>query len=231
MTSEELRIFGDKPLHLMLGPDDFPFSLFDEEQHDPLSVISQLAEKPWDETSKFWSDERTFPDSERSSQVIHDRLRSELQTMLATDVTLARDIAYFGDNKISLICKAYSLSDNDVLLKLKEDDFALLVKTFRKDMEKDVNGMLRARAKLMVDAQLDAIHDLVMNKDTRDSDRVRAFTAMAQIADAIPRNEKGDMINPGLAANIVFNFGDQSPFSPKLKAVSEQGVVIDMEAD
>lgn len=222
-------MFGERPLHLMLGPDDFPYKRVLNE--DPATAMEKLTGFPLINTSGLQPDNRFFPDSERSSKVIHDRLRDRLQTILATDVTLARDLAYFGENKLELICQAYDLEPEEVLERLEEENFSLLVKTYRKDMDKDVNGMLRARSKLMVDAQLDAMHEIVMNKSEKASDRVRAFMAMTQIADAVPRNERGEGNQPGAAANIYFNFGDNSPFKPSLKQVSEKAVVIDMESD
>lgn len=222
-------MFDNIPEHLLMGPNTFPFEhiMFSEEadpaaQAEALSTAICSDEEP---VSQVWQGAL----ARRSTEVIQARLRNQLETLLATDVALARDIAYFGDSKMEMICEAYHLDDAALSERLDDPDFRLLVKTYRKDMDKDVNGMVRARAKLMVDAQLDAMHNIVMNGE-KDSDRIRAFTAMAQIADALPKQERSDGAPVGAAANIVFNFGSQSPFRDVQKQMASQAVTIDMES-
>jgi hypothetical protein len=137
---------------------------------------------------------------------------------------LARDLAYFGDSQLNKIVDAYGITEEQLAERLDDKEFTLLVKTFRKDMEKDVNGMVRARAKLYLDAEMDLMHEAIMDRHEKLSERLAGFKMMAQLADAVPRNEGGSGGSGapvGPAANIVFNFGSNSPFSTALGQVIE----------
>lgn len=220
-------MFGERPKHLVLGPDDFPFQ--DLLNGDPATMVAQITEAIVEEEGTEEKEPTWYTSVvHRSSDIVHARLKNQLESLLATDVALARDIAYFGETRMDMICEAYRLTAVGLAEKLDDQDFTLLVKQFRKDMDKDVNGMLRARAKLMLDAQLDSMHNIVMRGE-KDSDRIRAFTAMAQVADAIPRQERGEGAPSGAAANIVFNFGDKSPFKAALRNAQQNTVTVDME--
>lgn len=209
-------MFGTIPFHLRITPDTWPFELCesgDQEELPPFVMPERVSDSTF-----------SLPSTQSTSMPLH-RLESELQALLMTDVSLARDLAYFGDSKFELIVQTYGLSIEALQEKMADKDFLLLVKTLRKDMEKDANGMVRGRAKLYLDAEMELMHEIVINRQEKTTDRLTAFKTMAQLADAMPRNEPSlGLGSPtGPAANIVFNFGN-NPFAQQLGKVIESAV-------
>lgn len=201
------------PQHLVFGPELWPFELCENEEPE---LTRSLPVK----------DTTTFLTTQHAASVVHTRLQHELNAILTTDIALARDLAYFGDSDRSLtqIMDAYKLTPEDMQERMADKEFVLLVKTMRKDMEKDVNGMVRARAKMYVDAEMDLIHEAVMNRHEKLSDRLNGFKLMASLADAVPRNESGGKeagAQTGPAANVTINIGGNSPFAGQLQRVFE----------
>lgn len=209
-------MFEDElPPHLLFGPDLWPFELC---EYDIPDMTYQSRTQLIEQNQRFYQ-------TQHAARQVQERLKHELDELMTTDMSLARDLAYFGENERSLqqILDAYHMTPEDLRERLADDEFRLLVKTLRKDMEKDVNGMVRARAKMYLDAEMDLIHEAIMDRTQPLSERIKGFKMMAAIADAIPRNENnkdgGGMTGP--AANVTINIGGNSPFAPQLQRVFE----------
>ena len=203
-------MFEEIPAHLLFGPEVWPFERCEYDIPDLTHQSrTQLVRK-----------QETFYQTQHAARQVHERLKHELDELMTTDMSLARDLAYFGDNERSLqqILDAYHMTPEDLRERMADDDFRLLVKTIRKDMEKDVNGMVRARAKMYLDAEMDMIHDAIMDRNQPLSERIKV---MAAIADAIPRNDnnKDGGGQAGPAANVTINIGGNSPFATQLQRV------------
>lgn len=208
-------MFGKMPQHLVFGPELWPFDLCEDDIPDAVTRAPALVK-----------DNTYFLQTQQMASRTQQRLKHTLDILLTTDMALARDLAYFGDSERSLqqILDAYDMTAEDLQTRMEDKDFRLMVKTIRKDMEKDVNGMLRSRAKMYLDAEMDLIHEAVINRGEKLSDRIRGFQMMAQLADAIPRNEGGGQsagAPVGPAANITFNIGTNSPHAVELQRVFE----------
>lgn len=208
-------MFGKMPQHLVFGPELWPFDLCENDIPDAVSCVPTLVK-----------DNTYFLQTQQMASRTQQRLKHTLDILLTTDMALARDLAYFGDSERSLqqILDAYDMTAEDLQTRMEDKDFRLMIKTIRKDMEKDVNGMLRARAKMYLDAEMDLIHEAVINRGEKLSDRIRGFQMMAQLADAIPRNDSSNQTIGALtgpAANITFNIGTNSPHAVELQRVFE----------
>lgn len=150
---------------------------------------------------------------------LRQRLMSKIVSAQMTDTALARDIAYFGETNLDQIMEAYGLDGEELLEKLEEQAFKELVHKYRVDMQKDVNGMIRARAAMYLDAQLEHLHRIVTDSMEKSADRIRAHNLMAELADAKPRNTGIVEGSNGGGVALTFNFGTHHPQAEQLKAV------------
>lgn len=210
-------MFGRMPQHLVFGPELWPFDRCEDYVQEEASRRMPVV---------FEKDTTSFKETQHAAATVQKRLMNELDVLLTTDIALARDLAYFGDSErtVNQILEAYHLTPEELTERMEDKDFRLLVKTMRKDMEKDVNGMVRARAKMMLDAELDMVHEAVMNRAEPLRDRLNGFKLMATLADAMPRNESGGMqigTPTGPAANVTINIGSNSPYAGQLSRVFE----------
>lgn len=90
-----------------------------------------------------------------TKDTLDERLKSSLQAMLVTDTGLARDLAIFGDTHLDAILTAYKLPKEALVAKMEEKRFVDMVQQYRREVEKDSKGLLRARAAMYLEAQLD----------------------------------------------------------------------------
>lgn len=155
-------------------------------------------------------------------EVLNGRLSAELQEILMTQENLARDIAYFGQTRLPEIMKAYNLDEDGLNDLLEDSRFQAMVHQFSNDVAKDVRGTLRARANMMLNAQLEVAHEIAFDRSEKASDRLKAINLTAQLADALPMaggksSGTGDFTGTGV--NVTFNFGNLHPHQIGLREV------------
>lgn len=145
------------------------------------------------------------------------RLNAEVGRLLAQDTLLARDVAYFGEDKLAQILEGYRLTEAELLDKLSDERFREMVRKFRADIDKDLHGLVRARAATYLDAELDRVHEIAMYAD-KDSDSLKAVSFMASLADAMPKEPKtGEGGTSGVT--IAINIGERHPLQQKFQEI------------
>lgn len=160
------------------------------------------------------------------SAVVNSRLKTDLDSVLATDDSLARDIALFGDSRpIDDVLSAYNIESYELAEKLNDPVFSSKVRLYRSIADKDPKAFTRLRAGILTDALLEQAFQIAMTAE-RDSDRLSAMRLLATLADAIPKDTKGNEAKA--SPNFVFNFGN-SPFGSKLSEIASTGTTYDSE--
>lgn len=145
------------------------------------------------------------------------RLNAEVGRLLAQDTLLARDVAYFGEDKLAQILEGYRLTEAELLDKLRDERFREMVRKFRADIDKDLHGLVRARAATYLDAELDRVHEIAMHAE-KAGDSLKAVSFMASLADAMPKETKiGDGGTGGVA--IAINIGESHPLQRKFQEI------------
>ena len=215
----------DKPLHIMLseqaGHSIFPF--------DRLGVYEEdIPEDPLMGQAYLYPERAGFSDTKQTVAEVHNSLRSSLSKLLALDNGLARDLAVFAADpgRLPQILSYYGLTEAQLEEKLANKEFQVKVAAIRKDLAKDVNGMIRVRARMMLDAQIESIHEVALHGEHKD--RISAVKLMAELADAKPKKEQEERPLAVPGTNIIFNFGEKNPFAAELRSIST-GVTIDAE--
>jgi hypothetical protein len=150
-----------------------------------------------------------------SAAVVHQRLTTELDALLTQDQNLVHDLAAFGDTRLPEILDAYNMTREDLEARLQDDDFSARIVAVREEAKRDSNGMMRLRARMLIDAELDAMHEIAMDRMAKPSDRIKAFQAVTDLAGIAPPKAAEAA---GVAAVITFNFGS-SPHADQLMRV------------
>lgn len=179
---------GNVPDYLTLLDDDNEFDggIYDSVQEDtehtiPLNVIEQ---------------------QERSQvhQLIHSTYRR--------DASLARDVAYLGSIDLEFVTSNHDITREELKEKLKSPAFRKLVEKFQNEIGEDSAGMLRVRSNAYLDTGISRLHEIIMHRDTKDENVIKAMTLLATLGGAMPKAGVG---GDGTGIKIEFNFGSDNP--------------------
>ena len=179
---------GHKPDYLTLLDDDNEFDdEFQEQQHVeepqhtlPLNVLDQQ-------------------EHSQVHQLIHSSYRRE--------ASLARDVAYLGSIDLEFVTSNHGITREELKQKLDNPTFQKLVEKFQNEIGEDSAGMLRVRSNAYLDTGISRLYEIIMNRDTKDENVIKAMTLLASLGGAMPKGGMGD----GSGIKIEFNFGSDNP--------------------
>ena len=181
---------GHKPDYLTLLDDDNEFDdefqvqhyVEEEAQHTlPLNVLDQQ-------------------DHSQVHQLIHSSYRRE--------ASLARDVAYLGSIDLEFVTSNHGITREELKEKLANPTFQKLVEKFQNEIGEDSAGMLRVRSNAYLDTGISRLYEIIMNRDTKDENVIKAMTLLASLGGAMP---KAGMGADGTGIKIEFNFGSDNP--------------------
>ena len=180
---------GNRPDYLTLLDDDNEFDdEFQEQQHVeepqhtlPLNVLDQQ-------------------EHSQVHQLIHSSYRRE--------ASLARDVAYLGSIDLEFVTSNHGITREELKAKLANPTFQKLVEKFQNEIGEDSAGMLRVRSNAYLDTGISRLYEIIMNRDTKDENVIKAMTLLASLGGAMP---KAGMGADGTGIKIEFNFGSDNP--------------------
>ena len=180
---------GNRPDYLTLLDDDNEFDdEFQEQQHVeepqhtlPLNVLDQQ-------------------EHSQVHQLIHSSYRRE--------ASLARDVAYLGSIDLEFVTSNHGITREELKQKLDNPTFQKLVEKFQNEIGEDSAGMLRVRSNAYLDTGISRLYEIIMNRDTKDENVIKAMTLLASLGGAMP---KAGMGADGTGIKIEFNFGSDNP--------------------
>lgn len=142
------------------------------------------------------------------NQLIHKHYRQES--------SLARDVAYLGATDIPYVLATHNITHKELLEKLATPVFAKLVEKFQKEIGDDSGGMLKVRTQAYLDTGISRLQQVIMNRDTKDENVIKAMQLMATLGGAMPKAGS----DSGGGMKIEFNFGNNNPMI-QAKAIIE----------
>ena len=180
---------GNRPDYLTLLDDDNEFDdEFQEQQHVeepqhtlPLNVLDQQ-------------------EHSQVHQLIHSSYRRE--------ASLARDVAYLGSIDLEFVTSNHGITREELKQKLDNPTFQKLVEKFQNEIGEDSAGMLRVRSNAYLDTGISRLYEIIMNRDTKDENVIKAMTLLASLGGAMPKAGIGA---DGTGIKIEFNFGSDNP--------------------
>ena len=181
---------GHKPDYLTLLDDDNEFDdefqvqhyVEGEPQHTlPLNVLDQQ-------------------EHSQVHQLIHSSYRRE--------ASLARDVASLGSIDLEFVTSNHGITREGLKEKLDNPTFQKLVEKFQNEIGEDSAGMLRVRSNAYLDTGISRLYEIIMNRDTKDENVIKAMTLLASLGGAMP---KAGMGGDGTGIKIEFNFGSDNP--------------------
>ena len=181
---------GHKPDYLTLLDDD---NEFDDEFQDQQYV----AEEPQHTLPLNVLDQQ---DHSQVHQLIHSSYRRE--------ASLARDVAYLGSIDLEFVTSNHGITREELKEKLANPTFQKLVEKFQNEIGEDSAGMLRVRSNAYLDTGISRLYEIIMNRDTKDENVIKAMTLLASLGGAMP---KAGMGADGTGIKIEFNFGSDNP--------------------
>ena len=181
---------GHKPDYLTLLDDDNEFDNEFQDQHHvegepqqtlPLNVLDQQ-------------------EHSQVHQLIHSSYRRE--------ASLARDVAYLGSIDLEFVTSNHGITREELKEKLANPTFQKLVEKFQNEIGEDSAGMLRVRSNAYLDTGISRLYEIIMNRDTKDENVIKAMTLLASLGGAMPKAGIGA---DGTGIKIEFNFGSDNP--------------------
>ena len=132
-------------------------------------------------------------------QLIHASYRQE--------AALARDVAYLGSIDVDFVTSNHNITREELVEKLKQPAFAKLVEKFQNEIGEDSGGMLRVRSHAYLDSSIGRLHEIIMSRETKDENVIKAMTLLSQLGGAMPKASGVE----GAGTHITFNFGSDNP--------------------
>ena len=118
---------------------------------------------------------------------------------------LARDMALLTANRLysqEEILAAYNLTPTGFANLQQTDTYQSAFSAYQSTAtSSDRNALLRAQAKLMVDANLRSLYDMANDKKQKASDRLKAHALIMELADVKPKQEQQFS---GMVLNVSF---------------------------
>ena len=110
----------------------------------------------------------------------------------------------------------HNITHKELLEKLATPVFAKLVEKFQKEIGDDSGGMLKVRTQAYLDTGISRLQQVIMNRDTKDENVIKAMQLMATLGGAMPKAGS----DSGGGMKIEFNFGNNNPMI-QAKAIIE----------
>lgn len=181
---------GHKPDYLTLLDDDNEFD-------DEFQVQQHVEEEPQHTLPLNVLDQQ---DHSQVHQLIHSSYRRE--------ASLARDVAYLGSIDLEFVTSNHGITREELKEKLANPTFQKLVEKFQNEIGEDSAGMLRVRSNAYLDTGISRLYEIIMNRDTKDENVIKAMTLLASLGGAMPKAGIGA---DGTGIKIEFNFGSDNP--------------------
>lgn len=181
---------GNKPDYLTLLDDD---NEFDDEFQDQQYV----AEEP----------QHTLPLNVLDQQE-HSQVHQLIHSSYRREASLARDVAYLGSIDLEFVTSNHGITREELKEKLANPTFQKLVEKFQNEIGEDSAGMLRVRSNAYLDTGISRLYEIIMNRDTKDENVIKAMTLLASLGGAMPKAGIGA---DGTGIKIEFNFGSDNP--------------------
>ena len=181
---------GNKPDYLTLLDDD---NEFDDEFQDQQYV----AEEP----------QHTLPLNVLDQQE-HSQVHQLIHSSYRREASLARDVAYLGSIDLEFVTANHGITREELKEKLANPTFQKLVEKFQNEIGEDSAGMLRVRSNAYLDTGISRLYEIIMNRDTKDENVIKAMTLLASLGGAMPKAGIGA---DGTGIKIEFNFGSDNP--------------------
>ena len=181
---------GRKPDYLTLLDDDNEFD-------DEFQVQHYVEEEP----------QHTLPLNVLDQQE-HSQVHQLIHSSYRREASLARDVAYLGSIDLEFVTSNHGITREELKEKLANPTFQKLVEKFQNEIGEDSAGMLRVRSNAYLDTGISRLYEIIMNRDTKDENVIKAMTLLASLGGAMP---KAGMGADGTGIKIEFNFGSDNP--------------------
>lgn len=181
---------GHKPDYLTLLDDDNEFD-------DEFQVQHYVEEEP----------QHTLPLNVLDQQE-HSQVHQLIHSSYRREAALARDVAYLGSIDLEFVTSNHGITREELKEKLANPTFQKLVEKFQNEIGEDSAGMLRVRSNAYLDTGISRLYEIIMNRDTKDENVIKAMTLLASLGGAMP---KAGMGADGTGIKIEFNFGSDNP--------------------
>jgi len=181
---------GHKPDYLTLLDDDNEFD-------DEFQVQHYVEEEP----------QHTLPLNVLDQQE-HSQVHQLIHSSYRREASLARDVAYLGSIDLEFVTSNHGITREELKEKLANPTFQKLVEKFQNEIGEDSAGMLRVRSNAYLDTGISRLYEIIMNRDTKDENVIKAMTLLASLGGAMP---KAGMGADGTGIKIEFNFGSDNP--------------------
>lgn len=181
---------GRKPDYLTLLDDDNEFDDEFQDQH-------YVEEEP----------QHTLPLNVLDQQE-HSQVHQLIHSSYRREAALARDVAYLGSIDLEFVTSNHGITREELKEKLANPTFQKLVEKFQNEIGEDSAGMLRVRSNAYLDTGISRLYEIIMNRDTKDENVIKAMTLLASLGGAMP---KAGMGADGTGIKIEFNFGSDNP--------------------
>lgn len=119
---------------------------------------------------------------------------------------LAQDLVLFGNEDLSGVMRVHGLDEVDMEdLLANSQVLRRRINQLRTQVEKDPTAILRMKASSVVEGSIVEMSALIQSHEVEPKDKISAVRLMAELANALPKNEKG-AANSGVVLNL--NLGD-----------------------
>ena len=181
---------GRKPDYLTLLDDDNEFD-------DEFQVQHEVEEEP----------QHTLPLNVLDQQE-HSQVHQLIHSSYRREASLARDVAYLGSIDLEFVTSNHGITREELKEKLANPTFQKLVEKFQNEIGEDSAGMLRVRSNAYLDTGISRLYEIIMNRDTKDENVIKAMTLLASLGGVMPKAGIGA---DGTGIKIEFNFGSDNP--------------------
>lgn len=181
---------GHKPDYLTLLDDDNEFD-------DEFQVQHHVEGEP----------QHTLPLNVLDQQE-HSQVHQLIHSSYRREASLARDVAYLGSIDLEFVTSNHGITREELKEKLANPTFQKLVEKFQNEIGEDSAGMLRVRSNAYLDTGISRLYEIIMNRDTKDENVIKAMTLLASLGGAMPKAGIGA---DGTGIKIEFNFGSDNP--------------------
>lgn len=138
----------------------------------------------------------------------HSQVHQLIHSSYRREAALARDVAYLGSIDLEFVTSNHGITREELKEKLANPTFQKLVEKFQNEIGEDSAGMLRVRSNAYLDTGISRLYEIIMNRDTKDENVIKAMTLLASLGGAMP---KAGMGADGTGIKIEFNFGSDNP--------------------
>lgn len=132
---------------------------------------------------------------------------------------IAKDLAIFTQDGLFTeeeVYKAYGLTATEFKELASSSEFQALLDIYKKEYESGSVELFRTRTRLLANAGIRRIHEIINNADAKPADILKAFALLTELADLRP---KTDPMQTGMVLNV--NFGSLTP-QPVIEVIEHE---------